>query len=188
VTFENRDHKTPAVVWPVNVQFVLRDEQGMAIDPPEGLNTELTGMMAARPPTGDLVTLQVGGEFQWWRVTGPGEWFPVFPRDGQMTPSSVVVLGLVRVGDEQIRRDRVRAAGGLVFEGVLEYEGLQDSGRAMVTRLTDAATYDDEDGEYVRLQSYQRDAKVASDHPAVWRLVDRRVRITVEPLDGAAEG
>jgi hypothetical protein len=69
----------------------------------------------------------------------------------------------------------------LVFEGVAEPEGLEDSGVALILSVTDE-TFDSpsgDDGEWVRLQSSYLDGS----HPVLLPLAGRRVRITIEALE-----
>lgn len=165
----------------LKVLFVLRDREGMAVEEPEGLRTPLMGVMAARPADGDVVPLLVDGAVQKWRVTGPGEWSSPFPRRGNAEPASVLTVGLVRVDDGQ------RPAlphGSLVFDGIVELEGLEDSGRAMIARVVDTADPDgEEEGEFVRLQSWRADADGVAGHVRLRPLLGRVVQVTVVPLD-----
>lgn len=69
----------------------------------------------------------------------------------------------------------------IVFEGVAEPEGLEDSGVALILSVTDETfeTQIGEDVQWVRLHSSYIDGS----HPVLLPLAGRRVRITVEALE-----
>lgn len=96
MTFINIHHKSPETVWPLRVFMTLQDENGEAIDVSD-VRTDLFGIAAESPVVGDEVVIRIANEFQIWSVAHR-QWSHVVPAEGQMTPCSVLHIGLRSTG------------------------------------------------------------------------------------------
>lgn len=92
MTFTNLHGKTPETVWPLRVYMTLQDENGEAINVSD-VRTDLFGIASESPVIGDEVVIRIANDFQIWSVAHR-QWSYVVPAEGQMTPCSVLYIGL----------------------------------------------------------------------------------------------